>query len=727
MAIRTAASRRRALALFAVLTLAVIQLQLVTAGTANASQACNGAFQGSPQGTLAISSSVPNGGTISAGQSITITATWATTDWNGLDAYYNCWQLNGAEVGALELEEKPPANDGQVVQTISVPNTVADGDQLCVRSRLSGQPAAGNTTTQKSNKLCWTVGPSTPQEPDVVVRKSASASSVNAGQGFSYTLEVENIGNADASNVKITDAIPASLTIGNLPGNCSRNGQTVTCDMGTVAPGAANKESVTIPVTTSNGSCPKVDNQGTVSASNEPGSKTGNNSSNTVTVNVVCQTTEPDVVIRKSASATNVTPGQSFSYALEVENVGSADASNVKITDTIPASLTIGTLPNNCTRAGQTVTCDMGTVAPGAANKESVTIPVTTTNGSCPRVDNSGTVSASNEPNGATGNNTSNTVRVNVTCDTPDVEIRKSSDAPQAGVFSGERFTYTITVENVSTGDVNGVVVHDSVPAGLDIVDTSASCTVSGQDVTCDLGTVAAGQSETVTITVEATDAACPEVTNRATVTATNDSVASNNTSDDVTDIVNCREPGIAIAITKTNDANNDGRYTDDEEAKRSGLDVPFKLIITNTGEEPVVITDLTDTFPQDVIDLLDSKCSQLDGKVLDPGASVKCTFTVNNYSPNADAGAKVNVAEVCVEMDGDSTKTDCDDDDSRVRSAEVLGRTVTPPPTRTPPGGTAFTGSDGSLQFGLLAMALLLFGTGVMYAGYRKRQRYEG
>jgi hypothetical protein len=149
--------------------------------------------------------------------------------------------------------------------------------------------------------------------------------------------------------------------------------------------------------------------------------------------------------------------------------------------------------------------------------------------------------------------------------------------------------------------------------------------------------------------------------------------------------------------------------------------------VITNTGEETVLIDDLTDTFPGDVVDLLAQYCSSLDGKSLAPGESAKCLFTLNNYSPDSEAGYKTNTAEVCVEMDGDSTKTDCDNDTSKVRSAEVLGRTITPPPTQTPPSGTAFTGNEGTITFGLLATALLLFGTGVMYAGYRKRQRFDG
>jgi hypothetical protein len=188
-----------------------------------------------------------------------------------------------------------------------------------------------------------------------------------------------------------------------------------------------------------------------------------------------------------------------------------------------------------------------------------------------------------------------------------------------------------------------------------------------------------------------------------------------------VNDLINCTEPGIAIRIIKTNDANGDGIYTDNEEAKKQGLDVPFKLVITNVGEDAVRVTDLIDSFDRTTVDLLENKCASLDGIVLEPGESVECTFVMRNYSPPQDTVLENNV-EVCVkQMGGD--KTDCDDDPSRVRSAEVLGRTI----TKTPPGGTAFTGSNDTLRFGLLATALLLLGTGIVYAGYRRRQSYDG
>src|SRR3712207_3063551 len=121
MAIRTSRTRQRAFSILVALTLGVIQLQLVTAGSATASEPCNGAFQGSPPGSLTVDPSISTNQEIQAGQSITITTTWDTGDWSRLDQFFNCWQLNGAAVDSLELIEKPPTNDGTIVQTITVP------------------------------------------------------------------------------------------------------------------------------------------------------------------------------------------------------------------------------------------------------------------------------------------------------------------------------------------------------------------------------------------------------------------------------------------------------------------------------------------------------------------------------------------------------------------------------------------------------------------------------
>ena len=99
--------------------------------------------------------------------------------------------------------------------------------------------------------------------------------------------------------------------------------------------------------------------------------------------------------VSKTSSVNNAVPGDEFNFVLTAQNIGTADATNVVITDTIAASLTIVSA-TGCTIAGQTVTCNVGNLTPGQS--KSVTIRVRTTPASCPSVNNQGTVTAGNQP-----------------------------------------------------------------------------------------------------------------------------------------------------------------------------------------------------------------------------------------------------------------------------------------------------------------------------------------
>jgi hypothetical protein len=175
----------------------------------------------------------------------------------------------------------------------------------------------------------------------------------------------------------------------------------------------------------------------------------------------------------------------------------------------------------------------------------------------------------------------------------------------------------------------------------------------------------------------------------------------------------------------KANDANGDGRFTNSERSDAKGLAVDFKLVITNTSSVDVEITALTDSFDGTTLDLLTAKCSRLAGVTLDPGESVTCTFRLNDYSPAANDDI-VNTARVCVRRVG-GTATACDMNPSRVRTREVLGKRVRPTRTITPPGGLAFTGPSEPVLFGALALALLVTGAGLLWAGTKRRREARG
>lgn len=113
-----------------------------------------------------------------------------------------------------------------------------------------------------------------------------------------------------------------------------------------------------------------------------------------------------------------------------------------------------------------------------------------------------------------------------------DLKLTKSDSVDPTTV--GSKFTYTITVENLGPSSTSAVMVSDTLPAQVNYVSATtnpaagSSCSRTGATVTCDLGTVAVGSTETVTITVKAKKSGT--ASNTATVSSTTaDPVAANN------------------------------------------------------------------------------------------------------------------------------------------------------------------------------------------------------
>jgi uncharacterized repeat protein (TIGR01451 family) len=115
-----------------------------------------------------------------------------------------------------------------------------------------------------------------------------------------------------------------------------------------------------------------------------------------------------------------------------------------------------------------------------------------------------------------------------------DLLVDQLSDSPDP-VAAGRLLTYSATVANDAAnneGDAGGVVVTDELPASVQFVSASASqgsCSTSGQTVSCQLGTLGAGNAATVTILVRPQEIGA--ITNTVTVSgAVHEVDSSNNT-----------------------------------------------------------------------------------------------------------------------------------------------------------------------------------------------------
>ncbi len=140
----------------------------------------------------------------------------------------------------------------------------------------------------------------------------------------------------------------------------------------------------------------------------------------------------------------------------------------------------------------------------------------------------------------------------------PDVSVLKSTTTPSVKV--GDAVSYSIVVTAGGTGESNNVVLTDVVPAGVTWTVGGADASVcsplpvvsGGATLTCKFGTMAPGESKTITLTGQASAANCPSMANTAVVTADGDTSPGNNSSGPIPIAVTCKPDVSVIKTTST-------------------------------------------------------------------------------------------------------------------------------------------------------------------------------
>jgi uncharacterized repeat protein (TIGR01451 family) len=262
--------------------------------------------------------------------------------------------------------------------------------------------------------------------------------------------------------------------------------------------------------------------------------------------------------ITKSDSPDPVAAGGTLTFSIPVSNATNAAVTNVQVTDTLPAGLTLTATPTStvgtCTGAvgTSTFTCTIGTLGVGQTATITATalVPLATANGTV--ITNTATLTftgagnvsqtvaatSSTTVSGAAGaltiTKTGSPATVTVT--DPFTSGLGTGFGFNPGLSSGfsllppATLTYTVTVSNPATAAAaQNVVVTDTLPANVSFVSatsTVGTCTGSTgvTTVTCNVGTLNAGQTATITIVVNviSSPAACnTTLTNTASVTAT--------------------------------------------------------------------------------------------------------------------------------------------------------------------------------------------------------------
>ena len=340
-------------------------------------------------------------------------------------------------------------------------------------------------------------GGAPPLEADLAVSKDDAADPVREGDDVSYTVNVSNNGPDLAENVVLTDELPDEVNYVSATasqGTCSEAGGVVTCDLGDIASGGSVDVTIVVNAPTAG----TLNNTTSVTSDTGDPNPGNNGDSEETTVNPIAA----DLAVDKSDAADPVREGDDVTYVVNVSNNGLQTAENVVLTDDLPDGVIyVSATPSqgSCSQDAGTVTCNLGDILGGGSADVTIVVNAPTAG----TLTNNATVTSDTEDPNAGNNSDSEETTVNPIA--ADLAVDKS-DAVDP-VTEGDDVTYVVTVSNSGPETAENVVLTDDLPDGVTYVSATPSqgtCSEAGGVVTCDLGDIASGGSEDVTIVVNA-------------------------------------------------------------------------------------------------------------------------------------------------------------------------------------------------------------------------------
>ncbi len=391
---------------------------------------------------------------------------------------------------------------------------------------------------------------------DLSLTKTAAPATLTAGLPATWKIRVGNAGPSVSSGAVVTDTLP----VGVRPTSAAIDGGAA-CSLtpGTGTALGTTKVSCPLPPVLVNGSA-SITIVGTVAAS-----YVGTSLSNTAAVTATTPdpdstnnsqsvtslvTTSANLALTKSGPAT-LEAGAVISWSVAVKNNGPSDAQGATVVDTLPTgvSAVTGTGPGGaCSLAGTTLTCPVGVIAAGTT--ATVTVTGTVDPAATGSLVNTATVSATTGDPDSTDNTGSVTTVLSTAADL-------SIDKTGGTAVAGGPVTWSIAVRNAGPSNATGVTVADSVPGAVGTLTAtfgaaSTPCAINGNNVSCDIGTLPAGASTTITVNgTLAASYTSPTLANTATVSAsTTDPNPANNSSTASTPVTTSADLKIGKALT---------------------------------------------------------------------------------------------------------------------------------------------------------------------------------
>jgi uncharacterized repeat protein (TIGR01451 family) len=264
-----------------------------------------------------------------------------------------------------------------------------------------------------------------------------------------------------------------------------------------------------------------------------------------------------DIRVTKSSSPTSVMPGQDVSYLIQVVNQGPSMATNIVVTDTLPANTTFVSASPQCNPpVDGIVTCNIASLPPPVTGQHVVNLIIVIRSSQVGTLTNEVQARALQHDPFLYNNIFTATTQVVAA----DLRIFKGpKNNPQ--VVEGTPFDFTITVTNTGPSPATGVLVADPLPASFQYVSATPSqgiCSHSGGSpggtVLCNVGGLPVGASAGIVLRVIPTVGSSgqgTQFTNTATVSGSQgDPVPGNNSDSASIRVVKSNNPFLTLSPT---------------------------------------------------------------------------------------------------------------------------------------------------------------------------------
>ena len=407
----------------------------------------------------------------------------------------------------------------------------------------------------------------TVNKPELTISKTVTPATQVVGQTVTFTITVRNTGNETCTGAVVTDTLPAWLEFVSSSPAATASSGIVTFSAVPVPANAAATFTLVARVVKNAPDGSTLTNSASVSGKDGAG--------NTITAGPATTTMAvgaPLLTVSKTGAPNPVKAGGTLEYTISITNSGSQTATGVTVTDPVPTHVSFALADNGGVNTSGVVSWT-GLAVPAGG---SLTLHWSGTIAS-PVPDNTQVINIAKVDSNEAGP-LSSAPAVNVVSSAPQLNICKT--ASQNPVRAGNTFTYTIRYANTSTMDVTGVMITEVYPAGITFVSASPAPT-SGNNV-WSIGSLGAGSSGIITITVaaDATVADGRTLENIVTMTSNETQPVQGRVSTTV---------GTAPALHITKD--------DILDPAPSGTTVTYRLSWSNTGSTAATGVTIVDNF----------------------------------------------------------------------------------------------------------------------------------